>query len=378
MKLIHLSDLHIGKRLYDFPLFEDQRYIFAQVYDCIRSNHIDAVLIAGDIYDKSQPTAEAVALFNELLEQLSALGKPVLIISGNHDSIERVSCGARLMEKGGVYIARCLEDSLKPVTLTDEYGEINIYMLPFLRPSDVNNTYEQSFSDTEGAVAYMIEKMHVDPSKRNIIMSHQTIAGVLHHDPEMAIGGSECVPASLYDRVFDYTAMGHIHRRQSLGNGTVHYCGTLLRYAIDESAQTKTMTVLTLAEKGSEPQLDFLPLHPLRNIRKVEGGFHEILENHVSEKTDDYVYVVLTDDFEADSAAQQLRSLFPRLINVSYKRADMEHDALLDDARPVFNDKRSPLELFEDFYSAMHGRGLTDYQRELMQDIVRKVWEGEE
>ena len=370
MRFIHLSDLHIGKKLCEISMVDEQRGIFSSILDFIPKNRIDAVIIAGDIYDKSVPPVDAVLLFDEFLQALSELEVPVLMISGNHDSAERLSFGAGIMKRSRIFIGTSVEGALTPVTMNDEYGPVNFYLLPFLRPSDVNNAFSQSLSGFTEAVGYMIESMGIDLSQRNVILSHQYVAGASLSESETIIGGTECVDRSVYE-VFDYTALGHLHTPQNVGSDTIRYCGTPLKYSLSEVKQPKSITIVELGKKGNV-SVSTSPLTPLHDMKKLRGTFNELI---APGRTDDsYIYAELTDENDVPFAAAGLRSLYPNLVSISYSPRGESEAA---DYRALWDrqEEKNPSEIFEDLFRQQHGDNeMTPMQLSLLREAIDKVW----
>lgn len=382
MKLFHLSDLHLGKRLCGVPLIEDQRLILEKIIEHIKSERPDAVMIAGDIYDRSVPPEEAVSLFDDFLFELSKLDIKVLMISGNHDSAERIAYGGRIMNRSGIFVSPELNKDnydavLKPITLSDEHGEVNFYLLPFVTPAMVRAARDgrgeieiSSFTDAVGAV---IKEMNVDTSKRNVLIAHQFVTGAQTCDSETrSAGGLDEVEASVF-APFDYTALGHLHGSQSVGGGNVVYCGTPLKYSFSEARHIKGITVVDIKEKGAV-ETSRIPLDaPLRDLREIKGSYQEVI---AGEKSDDYIKVILTDNDEPLDIMNKLRVCFPNIMQVSF---DNERTAAEIDFSSVENaNALSPLDLFSEFYKLQTGGELDDEQTEIVRSIFDSIKEGKE
>lgn len=368
MKLLHLSDLHLGLKICEISMLDEQRYVFEQVFDCIKEHHIDAVLISGDVYDKSIPPVDAVKLFDEILFRLSEMNVPILIISGNHDSAERLSFGARVMSRQRIWVVTNVKEALEPVTLRDEYGDVNFYLLPFLRPSDVNNAFSQSIAGYTEAIRFMIEQMKVDPAKRNVMLAHQFVSGASVSDSELTVGGTDCVDRAVFD-VFDYAALGHLHTPQRVGKDTVRYCGTPLKYSLSEIGHQKSMTIVTLGEK-TDITLDTVPFVPQHEMRKLKGSYRELMEGTPSE---DYLYVELTNNDDVPYAASGLRQIYPNLISLSYlrnNRSGGETVVMLN-----AEDEKTPEEIFEELFMQQHPDSeITELQHATLRDMIEQVW----
>jgi len=370
MKLLHLSDLHLGIKICEMSMIQEQRYIFEQIFEYLHHHPVDAVLLSGDIYDKSIPPVEAVLLFDEILQRLTEMEISVIMISGNHDSADRLSFGAGIMKKNRIWIGTKVEDAVYPVTLHDEYGAVNFYLLPFLRPVDVNNAFGQSLNSYTAAVDYMIRQMKPDTAQRNIILSHQFVAGAGVSDSEITVGGTESVEKTVYDP-FDYVALGHLHTPQNVGSDKIRYCGTPLKYSLSEIRHQKSMSLITLMEKG-HITIDKIPLIPLHDMKKLTGTFQEL--TNVVLGSEDYIYVELTDEQDIPYAAQGLRQIYPNLISVSYKRKGTRLQTESDGVSTVTEEK-TPREIFEDLFSQQHPETeLTDLQRSMLTEMIDKVW----
>lgn len=371
MKLFHLSDLHIGRRLNETSLLEDQEYILTQILRLIDDERPDAVLIAGDVYDKSVPSAEAVMLFDDFLCRLQKRRRPVFIISGNHDSTERLSFGHRLFEAAQIHISPVYDGTFTPVTLSDEHGEVQFWLLPFIKPTHVRRHYPdaaiESYTD---AVRVAVEQMSLDPQKRHVLLTHQFVTGAgMGGSEEIAVGGSDNVDASVFD-AFDYVALGHIHRPQNIGDNRIRYCGTPLKYSFAEATHHKSVTVVELGAKG-ERTLRLLPLTPLRDLRELRGTFAELMEH--GENSDDYLHIILTDEDDVPEAMGRLRVRYPNLLSLSYDNTRTRGTRLIDGAADVQH--KSPLTLFEELYEAQNNQPMSDEQRAFALALIESIWE---
>lgn len=376
MKLFHLSDLHIGKRVCERSLIEDQKDIINRILNHIETQNPDAVLIAGDVYDRSLPSEEAVALFDDFLFKLSESGTSVLIVSGNHDSQERVAYGGRIMNKNGIYIAPEFnkfnyEKIMKPVVLNDEFGKINFYLLPFVTPASVRaakeNTQVSSYTE---AVKNVIDDMNINRSERNILIAHQFVTGAETCESEtFSVGGSDNIDASVFDD-FDYVALGHLHGPQSVGRDTVRYSGTPLKYSFSEVKHNKSISVIDIENKG-QVGISEIPLDkPLHDWKVYKGTFDEIISNN---KNDDYVKVILTDENEIFDAVNKLREYFPNIMQLNFdnKRVKNEYDtAMLKNVTSM-----TVPELFEEFYIKQQGMELNERQKKIVEDVFKEVTE---
>lgn len=377
MKLIHLSDLHLGKRVNGFSMMEDQRYILKQILELAQEEHPDGLLIAGDVYDKGIPTVEAVQLLNDFLCRLAQAGIPVLLISGNHDSAERLAFGAELLESRRVHISPVYDGKLKKVTLTDEYGPVHVYLMPFLKPAYVRHVHPEAEADSyESAVQAVLDRTSVNFAERNVLVAHQFVTGAKScESEEISVGGIEQVN-SLVFRNFDYVALGHIHSPQSVGRETVRYCGTPLKYSFSESRQTKTVTLVTLGPKG-EVQIEERPLVPLRDMRSIKGTYEEVTSRSFYENsnTKDYLQVVLTDEEDVLDGLQKLRVIYPNLMQLVYdNRRTRENRSLVQEE---MDQRKSEAELFAEFYQLQNNQPMDAWQEDFVRELMEEIKETE-
>ena len=376
MKLIHLSDLHIGKRVNEVSMIEDQEYILLQILQIIDEEKADAVLIAGDVYDKSVPSAEAVTLFDDFLCRLATRKIPTLIISGNHDSPERLAFGNRLLELGGIHISPVYDGKVQSVTLTDEYGEVVFWLLPFIKPAHVKRFYPdagiESYTD---AVRVAVEKMGIDTAKRNVLLTHQFVTGASTCDSEeISVGGSDNVDASAFAD-FDYVALGHIHGPQNIGSNRIRYCGTPLKYSFSEEAHHKSVTVVNLGKKG-DLELQLRPLTPRHDLRSIRGTFEELTSKSFYEgtATDDHLHIMLTNEEDVPEAIGKLRVIYPNLMKLSYDNTRTRTNQVINGAEDV--QRKSPLELFDELYELQNNQPMSEEQRSFTQELIESIWEG--
>ena len=376
MKLIHLSDLHIGKRVNEVSMIEDQAYILLQILQIIDEEKADAVLIAGDVYDKSVPSAEAVTLFDDFLCRLAKRNKPVLIISGNHDSPERLAFGNRLLELGGIHISPVYDGNVRTVTLADAHGEVVFWLLPFVKPAHVKRFYPdagiESYTD---ACRVAVEQMGLDTGKRNVLLTHQFVTGASTcESEEISVGGSDNVDASVFAD-FDYVALGHIHGPQNIGSNRIRYCGTPLKYSFSEADHHKSVTLVRLGEKG-ELSLELRPLTPRHDLRQLRGTFAELTDKAFYEAavTDDYLHIILTDEEDVAEAAGRLRQIYPNLMKLSYDNTRTRTTQVVGGAEDV--QRKTPLELFEELYELQNNQSMSQEQRRFSEELIEAVWEG--
>ena len=376
MKLIHLSDLHIGKRVNEISMIEDQEYILLQILQIIDEEKADAVLIAGDVYDKSVPSAEAVTLFDDFLCRLATRNTPTLIISGNHDSAERLAFGNRLLEASGIHISPVYDGQVESVTLADGYGEVNFWLLPFLKPAHVKRFFpDEDVESYTDAIRVAVENMHMDVAKRNVLLTHQFVTGASTcESEEISVGGSDNVDASVFTD-FDYVALGHIHGPQNIGSNQIRYCGTPLKYSFSEENHHKSVTVVNLGAKG-ELELQLRPLTPKHDLRSIRGKFADIMDKSFYEgtATDDYLHVILTDEEDVPEAIGQLRVIYPNIMKLSYDNTRTRSNSIIDGAVDV--QRKSPLQLFDELYELQNNQPMSDEQRSFAQELIESIWEG--
>ena len=377
MKFIHISDLHLGKRVYEFPMLEEQRDILEKILGIAKDERADGVLVAGDVYDRQIPSAEAVQLFDWFLTALAEMGLYVFVISGNHDSAERLAFGARLMETQRVYLAPVFAGEVKTVSLTDAYGELCIYLLPFIKPAYVRRFYtDREIADYEETLGTVMEHMSVDETKRNILLAHQFVTGASRSESEeITAGGLDNVSAEHF-AAFDYTALGHIHRPQSVGAATIRYCGTPLKYSFSEAGHEKSVTVVELMEKG-RTDIRTIPLKPLRDLREIRGSYEEITARKYWEntETEDYLHVTLTDEEDIPEAIRKLRVIYPNIMKLDYDNRRTRSFASIEMSEKP--EEKTPLQLFEELYRLQNNQDLGEEQRAYLTRLVEEIWEVE-
>ena len=387
MRFFHLSDLHIGKQLHHYNLREDQEHILAEVISYAEKLHPDAVVIAGDVYDKSVPSGDAVTVFDDFLTRLSAVKPmiPILVIAGNHDSAQRLDYASRLLGSHQIYIAgkapESEEDHLKKITLTDEYGKVNFYLMPFLKPGYVRGLCGGEMPESyTAAVQAVLEREEIDPGERNVIVSHQFYTGRDSRTGEeispktcdselLSVGGIDNVDISVL-KEFDYAALGHLHGAQKAGSENVRYCGTLLKYSVSEAGQEKTLHLVTLGAKGDPVNVEKLPLHPLRDVRRVRGELEEIISAADPEHRDDYVSVTLTDEIDPYKPKEQLQKVYSHILEVRMDNERTRKKLEFDEGEIRMED---PLDVFSDFYREMQGREMSEEETEILRFVFDKV-----
>ena len=397
MKFIHLSDLHLGKRLNGYLLTEEQRDILQKITAVILEEQPDAVLIAGDIYDKTVPSEEAVQLLDAFLSGLAERGAQTFMISGNHDSAERLSFASRLMEKSGIHIAPVYRGRVKPFELRDAYGPLYLWLLPFVKPLHVRAAWPgDEIVDYTDALRCAIAHMEIDPSKRNVLVAHQFVSGAERSDSEeITIGGLDEVSAEVFS-AFDYVALGHLHRPQNVAlpdaalpfaasegekpvpRPLIRYAGSPLPYSFSEAGQEKSLTVVEIGEKGEAVSLRTVPLSPLRGLQKLRGSFAELTAAEYlrgSEAKDHYLHITLTDEQDVPDAAIRLKALYPYLMTIEYDNTRTRTAAVIGGAQDA--PKKSPLELFEELYRLQNGASLNAAQRTYLEDKIEALKEVE-
>jgi len=371
VKLLHISDLHLGKRLNEFPLVEDQIHILNEILRIAEAERPDAILAAGDIYDKSIPPAEAILAFDDFVYRLHMLGIPLFAISGNHDSAERLSFGARMMQMAGVFISRAYDGTLAPYRLTDEFGAVDIYLLPFVKPSHVRRFFPdaamESYTD---AVRTALSAVALDPAARHILVAHQFVTGAaISESEEVNVGGLDNVDASVFDG-FDYVALGHLHSPQAVGRETLRYCGTPLKYSFSEINQTKSVTVIQLGDKGNTT-VSTIPLMPLREMQSIRGTYMELLAPSFYRGTslmDDYLHITLTDEHDVPEAMGKLRAVYRNLMKLSYDNTRTRAEAVLQPERVT--KQQTPAEVFAAFYEQQNNQPLSGEQAALVKALA--------
>ena len=377
MKFIHLSDLHLGKRLNEFSLTEDQQYILTEIIGIVDAECPDAVIIAGDVYDKSVPSAEAVGIFDEFLSELASRKLEVFVISGNHDSPERIAFASRIMDLSGIHMSPVYCGRIEPVRLEDEFGEISVYMLPFIKPADVRRFFEDSEIESyTDAVRCAVGEMNIDETKRNVIVAHQFVTGARRSESEeISVGGSDNVDSDVFDR-FDYVALGHIHSPQRCGSETIRYCGTPLKYSFSEAKDRKSVTVVELMEKGNVSVRE-VELVPLRDLVELRGRYADLTLRSFYENTtwqEDYSHIVLTDEDDIPDALGKLRTVYRNLMKIEYDNMRTRSNAAVTGDADAAS--KTPYELFADFYELQNNQPMSADQAEYMRDLIEKTWEG--
>lgn len=375
MKLIHLSDLHLGKRVNEFSMLEDQEYILTKIINIIDEQEPQVVIIAGDIYDKSVPSTEAVELFDDFLVRLSKRKLKVFAISGNHDSAERIAFGGRLMDKSGIYMSPVYNGRVEPISMEDDYGNLNFYMLPFVKPSNVRRFFPENKIDSyTDAIKHVVDEMHMDKEERNILITHQFVTGSSRTESEeISVGGTDNVDIRAFDG-FDYVALGHIHRSQQCGKEHIRYSGTPLKYSFSEAKDTKSVTIVDMKEKGNI-EISLVDLIPKRDMVEIKGRYDEIMLKSFYEETtfgEDYMHITLTDEDDIPDVLTKLRVVYKNIMKLDYDNLRTRHYAEITGASDV--KRKSPFEHFSEFYKQQNGQPMNGEQTTFMMDLIEEIW----
>ena len=375
MKIMHLSDLHIGKKVNEYSMLQDQIYILKEILRIIDNEKVETVIIAGDVYDRSLPPNEALELFDEFLYQLSGRNVNVFVISGNHDSPERISYGGRMMTENKIFLSPVYDGNVKPISLIDDYGEVNFYLLPFVRPADIRRYFpDENIENYTDAVKVAIDNMNVDFSERNILVTHQFVTGAeLSESEDIIVGGTDNVSGEVFDG-FDYVALGHIHREQTVGKDNIRYCGTPLKYSFSEAKNIKSVTILDFNDKGNI-EYSKIPLTPFRDMREIRGTYYELTlkSSYESTNTEDYLHITLTDEEDIPDAIGKLRSIYPNIMKLDYDNLRTRGSGTVDAIENI--ESKSPFELFADLFKQQNNQDMSKEQEEIMRNLIDKIWE---
>ena len=374
MRFLHLSDLHLGKRVCEFSMLDDQRFILEEILSLLDTHPVDAVLLAGDLYDKPVPPAEAVRLLDWFLTELAGRQLPIFAISGNHDSAERIAFGSHLLAGSRVYVSPVFTGAPAPITLTDEYGPVDIYLLPFLKPAVVRHVWpEEPIESYNDALGCALRHCPLCPDHRSVLVAHQFVAGAAAcESEEPSVGGLDCVDAALFDG-FDYVALGHLHSPQKVGRDTLRYCGTPLKYSFSEAHQHKSATFVELGQKG-DVSLSTVPLTPRHDLREVRGSYLELTDrrNYEGTATDDYLHITLTDEQDVPEALARLRVIYPNLMRLDYDNLRTRTQNELD--APAQAESQTPLEQFAAFYQLQNNQPMSAEQTAFCQQLIETLW----
>ena len=376
MKIIHLADLHIGKRVNEFSMIDDQKYILNQILEIIDKEKPDAVIIAGDVYDKQVPSIEAVELLDSFISDISKRKTTTFIISGNHDSAERLAFGSSLMAMGKIYISPVYNGKISKYTLKNDFGSANFYLLPFVKPSHVKRFFpDKKIESYTDAIKVVVDNLKLDTSEINILIAHQFVTGASRTESEeISVGGLDNVDASVFED-FDYVALGHIHRPQKIGTERIRYCGTPLKYSFSEVNDTKSVSIIEINSK-EDFNLRTIPLIPKRDMRKIRGTYEELTTKNSYENTntDDYIHVTLTDEFNVTDAIQKLRVIYKNIMKLEYDNVRTRESRKINLDNMVIENK-NPLEIFSEFYKLQNNQEMDDEQKEIIKKIMEEVWE---
>ena len=380
MRILHLADLHLGKILQEQPLLEDQKYMLEEIIKKVQEENIEIILISGDIYDRSIPQTDAVDMLDYFLNKLiKDLKKQVFIISGNHDSKERLGFGNKIFENDGLYISSKYEGQIKKVELQDEYGKLNIYLLPFIKPVEVKKYFEDEILSYDETIKKIIEKENIDETQRNIILTHQFVTcigeEVERTDSEtISLGGIDNVDISNYDK-FDYVAIGHVHRPQRIGRDTARYAGTMLKYSFSEVNHKKTIPIIDFKEKGNI-NIKLVELTPLRDMREIKGPIEELTkkENYKNTNTEDYIKAIITNEEPVYDAIGQIRKVYPNVLKLEIQNSKSSVSQNDEKEKELQNIKnKSEVELFNEFYKFQNYTELNDEQTQVIENIVKEI-----
>ena len=373
MRFLHLSDLHIGKRVHNFSMLEDQKYILDQILGIADEENVTGVIIAGDVYDKPVPSAEAVSLFDEFLVQLAERELDVFVISGNHDSPERIAFGEKLMRHKKVYLSPVYNGKIEPICLNDEIGTVKVFLLPFIKPVHVRHFLEEEVSDYTEALACAISLMDISQDERNVLVCHQFVTGAGRSESEeISVGGLDNVDATVFEP-FDYVALGHIHGPQNIGSERIRYCGTPLKYSFSEAEHKKSVTIVELGQKG-DLSIRLRELNPMRELIKIKGLFDEVTDKSFYKNldTESYVQITLLDEDDIPNAFGKLATIYPNLMLMRYEnRRTMDGADILSDGNEI---NMAPDVLFSQFYETMNNQPMTKEQEAYMLALIEKIW----
>ena len=375
MKLIHLSDLHLGKRVNEYSMLEDQEFILKKIINIVDDEKPDGVIIAGDVYDKPVPSAEAVQLFDSFLSSLARRKLQVFVISGNHDSSERIAFGSKIMDASGVHMSPVYDGKVSPISLEDEHGTVDVFMLPFFKPVSVRKFAGDEIATYTDAMKFAVSQMSINAKNRNVLVAHQFVTGSKTCESDsVSVGGADNVDASVFDG-FDYVALGHLHSPQNCGSNHIRYCGSPLKYSFSEANDKKSVTVVELAEKG-EVTCREVPLIPKRDMVELKGTYEELTaKSYYENKTwqEDYTHITLTDEQDVPEAIGKLRAVYHNLMKLDYDNTRTQSNAEIDAV--VDLEKKSPLEIFSEFFELQNNKEMTSEQTEFMRKLISEVWE---
>ena len=379
MKILHLADLHLGKVIQEQSLLEDQKYMLNEIIKKLQEENVETILISGDVYDRSIPQTDAIDLLDYFLNILiKDLKKQVFIISGNHDSKERLGFGNKIFENDGLFISSKYEGKIKKVELQDEYGKLNIYMLPFIKPIEVKKYFNDESLSYDETIKKIIEKEDIDESQRNIILTHQFVTAIGEQverteSEVLTLGGTDNVDISNYNK-FDYVAIGHVHRPQKIGRDTARYAGTMLKYSFSEVNHKKTMPIIDFKEKGNI-DIKLVELKPLRDMREIKGPIEKLIENYEEENANDYIRAIITNEEPVYDAIGQIRKIYPNVLKLEVQNSKILSNIEFKTENLQKVKSKSEVELFNEFYKFQNNIELNEEQINLIQEIVKEIKE---
>ena len=379
MKILHLADLHLGKVIQEQSLLEDQKYMLNEIIKKLQEENVETILISGDVYDRSIPQTDAIDLLDYFLNILiKDLKKQVFIISGNHDSKERLGFGNKIFENDGLFISSKYEGKIKKVELQDEYGKLNIYMLPFIKPIEVKKYFNDESLSYDETIKKIIEKEDIDESQRNIILTHQFVTAIGEEverteSEVLTLGGTDNVDISNYNK-FDYVAIGHVHRPQRIGRDTARYAGTMLKYSFSEVNHKKTMPIIDFKEKGNI-DIKLVELKPLRDMREIKGPIEKLIENYEEENANDYIRAIITNEEPVYDAIGQIRKIYPNVLKLEVQNSKIMSNIEFKTENLQKVKSKSEIELFNEFYKFQNNIELNEEQINLIQEIVKEIKE---
>ena len=378
MLLMHLGDLHLGKTLGDFDLTDDQEYLLNQLLEIIDIRSVDAVLIAGDVYDKSIPSESATRLLNSFLSNLAKRNVYVFMISGNHDSDERLNYGSSLFETNHIYISSKYDGNMFKHTMKTEEEDVNIYLLPFCKASQIRHFLPDAKIDSyEDAIKAVLNNQIIDKTQCNILVAHQFVMGK-SKDPEL--GGSESLGTRTVGTVekigydcfddFDYVALGHIHSPQQVGRKEVRYSGSPLKYSLSEVNNEKSIPLINIRKKG-EVDIELVPVKPLRNLRHIKGKIKDLLDKSNISSPEDFIYVTLTDENFINDAMGIFQKVYPSTVHIDYENSHSKEIEQVDISQIAEN--RSFDDLISDFYLQVYGNEISEEEMHIMKDVAKEA-----
>ncbi len=373
MKILHSSDLHIGKKLNGFSMIEEQIFVLNEILRIAKTQEVDAVILAGDIYDKSIPSTDAIEIFDEFLVEFSKTGIALFIISGNHDSPERLGFGNRLFYDKNIFIVNTIEKSLEPFSLFDDFGEVRFYLLPFLKPIHIKNLFLEDCKSFDDALKFMVDKMAVDSSVRNVLVTHQFVTGAVRTESEeVNVGGLDNVKAENFD-IFDYVALGHIHCEQEIHSEFIRYSGSPLKYSFSEVSDKKGVTIVEMFEKGNS-KINTVEITPVKELQIIKGKYNEITAKDFWTKInrDNYFKIVLTDEEDIPDVVNKLRVFYENVMKIEYDNLRTKSYCSVEDSQDTLN--KSPIEIFSELFAIQNNRDMNEKEMSLITDIIKEAF----